>query len=119
MSVGRASRQYEQKLQQYRAVRSELATYVETVSAPFERTGFSVYDVIWQSIPSNELLEGKPPQLRRQEIANIGSFDRLKIEDLKSLAEAAEKRGHQAAISTELWRNIKLTEMRSEEQTSE
>lgn len=111
MSVGRASRQYEQKLQQYRTARSELAAYVETVSAPFARTGLSVYDVIWQSISSNELLEGKPAQLRRQEIADIGSFDRLKIDELKSLAEAAEKSGLQAAISAELWRDVKLTEM--------
>lgn len=111
MSVNRVSKKYEEDLKRFRSARSELAAYVETLSTLFEGTGLTVYEVLGKGIASNVLLDGQPVQLRQHEIGKIGHFDKLKIEDLKSLAKGIETAAHRASNSAELWRNQSLTEI--------
>ncbi len=70
-----APRDYEAKVEKFRQIRSELAAYIEAVSAPLGQTGLKVYDVFGKSITTKDILEGAPRMLRTPQIPDVEKFD--------------------------------------------
>ena len=68
MTVPRISGEYDAKIEKFRQVRSELATYIDAISAQIGHTGFTVFDILGKCIATNDVLLGKPKALLSPDI---------------------------------------------------
>jgi hypothetical protein len=87
MSTPRSPRDYDEKLGEYRRLRSNLNAYVDTVSSPFGNTGLSVYDALGKAIQTSDLLQGRDDVFIRAPIADP---DRITLSHLDQAREAAQ-----------------------------
>src|SRR5690606_26737105 len=75
MAAPRPPKDYDRKIAAFRAVRSEIAAYIDVMSRPFEQTGFTVHDIHWKSVATSSALDGKPRELQTPTLPAIGSLD--------------------------------------------
>lgn len=108
MSVGGVSSDYQAKIEKFKQTRSELAAYIDAISAQFGRTGFTVYDIIGKSIATDKVLLGKPKALHCPEIHDVEGYDRSRIDVLRDLGKATEKAWRAAEGAAPYWRGHKI-----------
>ena len=108
MTVGRVSSDYDSKIERFKQTRSDLAAYIAAISAPFGRAGFTVHDIIWKSIATNQVLFGMPRTLRIPEIHDVEDFDRSQIDVLRELGEITENAWRAAEAAESYWRGHKI-----------
>jgi len=92
-----APRDYENRLEKFRHTRSELAGYIEAISAQFGKSGLKVYDVLGKGIATNDVLKGAPRKLQTPSMPDVESLTSVQIETVleraKAFAEAWDATG--------------------------
>lgn len=92
----------------FRQTRSELAAYIDAISAPLGRTGFTVYDVLGASIATHGLLENAPRPLQTPRISEIDKLDRRHLDSIRDAGSALEKAWREAGEAGPHWRGLKI-----------
>lgn len=108
MAPGRVSPDYESQVSQFRETRSQLAAYVDTISMVYGQTGFTKYDILGKSIKTGNRLEGKPRPLQRPVINDLASFDRSKIDSLRTRGREMEMTWRDAESALPHWRGLRI-----------
>ncbi len=103
MDVGSASADYDAKIEVFRQTRSELATYIDVISAQVGQTGFTVFDILGKCMATNKVLEGKPEALLSPEIQNIDDFNNTRIDTFRELSGALEDSWRDAEDAEPYW----------------
>jgi transcription elongation GreA/GreB family factor len=108
MTVGRVSNDYDAKIERYKKTRSELAAYIDAISAQFGNTGLKVFDILGKSIATNNVLLGKPKALQGPEIYDIEEFDSTRIDTLRELGTAVETAWRATEKAESYWRGHQI-----------
>ena len=59
-----------ERIKKYKKTRTELAAYIDAISAQVGHTGIKVFDILGKSIATNKVLLGKPKALLNPECRN-------------------------------------------------
>ncbi|PIQ96863.1 MAG: hypothetical protein COV67_07260, partial [Nitrospinae bacterium CG11_big_fil_rev_8_21_14_0_20_56_8] len=109
MSAAPTPRDYETRIERFRQIRSELAAYIDTISASFGQTGLTVHDVLGKSIATNDVLKDAPQRLQSPPcIADVETYDQLKRETIRERADALAKAWKEAEATASYWRGLKI-----------
>lgn len=93
----------EMKKIRFNDVRNELKSYIDVVSAPFQNTGFTVYDILGKSIATSHFLEEMPRTIQSPVGPPIEFCDRFAIENAVSAAFRVGKAWEEAATCQSYW----------------
>ncbi len=99
---------YESKLEQFKAVRSELAAYIDVISSPYGDTGLKVYDVLGKAMWSNDVLKGRPDIFLRPPINSPDTFDRTRIETVRQAGDQLDTASIEAHEASVYWRGLDI-----------
>lgn len=108
MRAAEVPRDYGAKVEKFRQARSELAAYIEAISAAFGQTGFTIYDVLGKSIATNGLLENAPRSLQSAQIKDLEKLDRSRLDTIRSISDALEKAWREACAAAPHWRGLRV-----------
>lgn len=107
MAATQSPKNYDSKVQKFKQARSELAAYIDAISGIFKETGFTIHDIIWKSIATNEVLDGQPKALN-SEFQDVSAYDESRISSLRDLGAAVETAWREANAAKSHWRGHKL-----------
>lgn len=108
MGYPRAHVDYDSRIAQFKAIRSELSAYIDVISSPFGETGLKVYDVLGKAMWSNDTLKGKPDIFNRPPIANASTFDKNRIETLRQAGDQLDAASSEAHDAQDYWRGLDI-----------
>lgn len=110
MEMGRphAHADYDSRIAQFKAIRSELSAYIDVISSPFGETGLKVYDVLGKAMWSNDTLKGKPDIFNRPPIADARTFDKNRIETLRQAGDQLDVASSEAHDAQDYWRGLDI-----------
>ncbi|WMT87483.1 DUF3320 domain-containing protein [Pelagibacterium sp. 26DY04] len=104
-------RDYQNRIERFRHTRSELAAYIEAISAPFGNTGRTVHDVLGKGIATSHRLDGLPREFRDPQIAGLEELSPVDLEMIMQKAEALSK-ASEAALDTEpYWDGLEVVHL--------
>lgn len=105
MGSVRAPDDYATKIEWFKKTRAEIAEYVEVIGKPFGTSGLTVYSVIGKSLVGNAILAGMPKALQRADVKDVESYDRSRIAELRSVADATERAWLESREAPRYWLN--------------
>ena len=106
MSVARVPKGYDEKIAKFKAVRGELAAYVETISEQFGSTGFTIYEIIGRGISANARLEGAPKDLLAHHISDVDRLTEARIDEIAGLGKSVEVAWQETMAAAPYWKDI-------------
>ncbi|MEZ5896740.1 MAG: DUF4011 domain-containing protein [Parvularculaceae bacterium] len=108
MGCPRANADYDSRIAQFKAIRSELSAYIDIISSPYGETGLKVYDVLGKAMWSNDALKEKPDIFNRPPIADASTFDKNRIETLREAGDQLDAASSEAHDAQEYWRGLDI-----------
>ena len=108
MKVLSLSEDYEREVEKFKKIRSQLTNYIEVISSLFEKTGFTIHDIIGKSITTNDILADKLKFLKDLKLEDVAIYDQSRINRLRELGTKVEKAWRKANAARSYWRGHKL-----------
>ena len=106
MDAGSAPREFEATVQGFRQTRSELAAYIETITAPFGKTGLTVHDVLGKSIATSGVLDEAPRPLHSPQIAQPEQVDPAQLKAVLEAGLALSKARRELDAGSTHWQGL-------------
>ena len=97
---------YDTKVAQFRQTRSELASYIDTISASCGQSGLKVYDILGKCIATNHLFDNLPSALRQPRIADATNLNGLTRELICHSAKSLEEAWRETEKQSSSWRDL-------------
>ena len=106
MATPHAPRDYDEKLSEYRRLRSNLNAYVDTVSSDFGNTGLTVYEALGKAIQTNDLLQGRDDVFVRAPIIAVENITRSQLDQALEAAQIVDDAMTELAELPDSWSGI-------------
>lgn len=102
---------YDKKIAAFREVRAAIQEYIEILSGPFEKTGFTVYEIFGKSVTNDAMFDGEWAGLRDLRVQEVSTCTRDRIGQLKEAAANWRSAMIEASAAGEHWIGLKLSTM--------
>lgn len=99
---------YDKKIAAFREVRAALQEYIDILSSEFEKTGFTIYEILGKSVTCSSTFDGDWAGFKDLKIPEVNTCTRDRIAQLKEAAANWRSAAIEASAAGVHWSGLKL-----------
>ena len=108
MKTTRSPKDYDRMIKEFKQTRSELAAYIDVISSHFGQTEFTIHDILWKSIATNDVRLRRSRKLMDPTIRDVLTYDQSRINSLRELGKEVEETWGEMNKAKSYWQGNKL-----------